>query len=77
VVLSIRDTSSGDEGHPSEDEIGIYNLLVFLWAVEKRWTAPVIIQDPPDTQEAYTILTGRSREKTESLQSGLFLGKTL
>jgi hypothetical protein len=57
VVLSIKESSLGDKEHPSEDKIGIYNLLVFLWAVEKRWTAPVIIQDPPDTQEAYTLAT--------------------
>ena len=54
ILLSIEEGRSGDLEAPTEDEIGIYNLLLFLWAVEKRWTTPVVVQDPLDTQETFT-----------------------
>ena len=54
ILLSIEEGRSGDLEAPTEDEIGIYNLLLFLWAVEKRWTTPVVVQDSLDTQETFT-----------------------
>ena len=53
ILLSIEEGRSGDLEPPTEDEIGIYNLLLFLWAVEKRWAAAVVVQDPSDTQETF------------------------
>jgi hypothetical protein len=49
VLLSIREEGSEEGEHPIEDEIGIYNLLVFLWAVEKKWVPAVSISNPVDT----------------------------
>jgi hypothetical protein len=48
VLLSIQESSSGDDELPSEDELGIYNLLIFLCAVEKCFTLLVGIQDQND-----------------------------
>jgi hypothetical protein len=53
VLLAIQDGDSDEGEMHSENEIGIYNLLIFLWAVEKRWTTPVVTQDTADTPEAY------------------------
>jgi hypothetical protein len=47
VLLVIKEENSEEDGLPTKDEIGIYNFLVFLWAVEKRWTQQVTVQDPP------------------------------
>jgi hypothetical protein len=53
TLLAIQDEDSdGGEMH-TENEIGIYNLLIFLWAVEKRWTTPVLTQDTADTPETF------------------------
>ena len=49
VLLSISEEGSGDNEHPTEDKSAIYNLLVFLWSVEKRWATAVLVLDPPDT----------------------------
>jgi hypothetical protein len=51
LLLSIQEDSPGDIENPSDDELGIYELLIFLWAVEKRWAIPVLIQDPSDSPE--------------------------
>jgi hypothetical protein len=51
ILLSISEEKSEDDELPTEDEIGIYNLLVFLWAVEKRWAPAVSITDPVDSLE--------------------------
>lgn len=49
VLLAVREEGSEEGEHPTEDEIGIYNLLIFLWAVGKKWAPAVSISDPADT----------------------------
>ena len=51
ILLSINEEGSGEDDHPTENELGIYNLLVFLWSVEKRWAIAALVLDPPDTKE--------------------------
>jgi hypothetical protein len=50
VIASLRD-SEDELSQPSVDARGLYNLLVFLWAVEKGYSASVLISDPPDTDD--------------------------
>ena len=52
VLLSISEEGSGENEYPTRDETRIYNLLVFLWSVEKCWATAVLILDPPDTRDA-------------------------
>jgi hypothetical protein len=62
ILLSLQKDPPGDIEHPSDDEIGVYELLVFLWTVEKRWALAVLVQDPagsPETSEVCELVAKR------------------
>jgi hypothetical protein len=53
IIEGVKETDpesnepSNDE--PSDDAKSLYNLLVFLWAVEQGFATSVPLSDPPDT----------------------------
>jgi hypothetical protein len=50
LLLVVEEGSEGKE-FLTKDESGVYNLLVFLWSVEKRWTHAVLVSNPANTKD--------------------------
>jgi hypothetical protein len=78
IITGVKEENTEPDDPSSDDTTSLNNLLVFLWAVKQGFSSPVLLSDPPDTDNCDSFFRDRGSSlpsqkrvrKQEPRQSG-------